>query len=339
MTKTITQLLADTTSSQNTGVQAKQWLKIIVDTAQKEMHFLQLVQQYTLQPGWKDLAVPIRSDFISSWQSSASEGSAVNYTQMDTLSTVTFTPSDSNYGIAISNRALRISNINLITAARDELTYKYKDLVDQAIRTAILGATDADSDTKGAQSLAGGDASGYGDTTTDVTDGDIITTDMVARARRLLMSTNCYYWSGGSMSKSSATKAPWVPTPAEPFVLVIAPEQQEAFLKDPQFINAAEYGAREPILNGEIGNYLGVKIVVSNNLPAKTSSDDGWNTNGHVCFLLKAKRCAGLTWGQRPRLKIIDYPSELEKRIILEMAYQAKVLHADAVVKLKVADA
>jgi len=329
-------LLADTTSSHNVDLQAKQWLKVIIDTARKMMYFLQVSRQLEVPQGYKDLVQPIRPDYITTWAASAAEGAAVSYTTMDTLKGITFTPTDKNYGIAISNRALRINAINLITAAREELSYKYAEEIDQAIRAAIEGATDATSTTKGAQTIYGGNASN----TVDVAAGDVLTTDLIAKARRLLMSTDCYYWTAaGEFAKSSAKKAPWMPTDAEPFVLFIAPEQYETLITDPQFVNAAEFGGREVVLNGEITQYLGIRIVVSPNLSAKTSADAGWATNGHVCLMVKSMRSVGLAWGQRPRIQMIDYPSELERRIILEMAYDAKAIHADAIVKINVADA
>jgi len=328
-----TLLLADTTSSHDTATQAKLWLDRIIEAAQKEMHFLQVVEEFDLPEGHKDLLVPTGS-WISSWSSSASEGAAVNYTTMDTISGVTFTPADANYGIAISNRALRVNRINLINEARKQLTYRYRDVIDQAIKTAIEGATAADADTAGMQVLYGGDASDA----VDVAAGDILTPELIKKAKRLLMSTACWYWNSGTFTKSSATKNPWRPTNDEPFVLFISPENWESLANDTQFTNAAEFGNNDPVLNGKIAKYVGVNIVVTDNLTAKSSSDTGWSTDGHVCYMVKAKKCAGLAWGQRPRIQVVDFPSELEKRIILEMAYQAKVLYDDAIVQINVAD-
>jgi len=48
-----------------------------------------------------------------------------------------------------------------------------------------------------------------------------------------------------------------------PDVLIIHPDQAEDLLKDTKFINAQAYGSREPILNGEIGQFAGLKVLVT----------------------------------------------------------------------------
>jgi len=54
--------------------------------------------------------------------------------------------------------------------------------------------------------------------------------------------------------------------------IVIHPAQENSLLKLPNFVNASQYGANTIILNGEIGNYLGTKIVVSNNITTATEN-------------------------------------------------------------------
>lgn len=332
------QELADTTTSHNTGLLAKKWLDKIMDAAKKKFFFLPVASEFDVPEGTKDLVIPYRYGYWSSLGTTVtdttSEGSAVTFTTMDTLKGLTLTPSPHAYGIAISYAALRKNQVNLITAAREELTDYYADVVDTAVATALAGATAATSTTKGSTTLFGGDA--Y--STATLASGDILTTDMVAKARRILMGKTAYYWSGSSFSASSEGKSPWYPEPNAPFVLFIAPEQEEVLLTDSQFVNAAEYGANDVLLNGEIGKYLGAKVVVSVNTPSYTNWGSG-SLAGHVCMLVKAKYAAALAWSQRPRLRIFDFPSELEQRVILEMDYAADDLHSDAVVLMKVADA
>jgi len=43
--------------------------------------------------------------------------------------------------------------------------------------------------------------------------------------------------------------------------LIIHPNQENALLKDAQFVDASVYGGRETVLGGEIGRYLGVKVI------------------------------------------------------------------------------
>lgn len=54
-----------------------------------------------------------------------------------------------------------------------------------------------------------------------------------------------------------------------PDVLVIPPNAEADLLKStsPSFIDASVYGDREPMLNGEIGKFAGLKVLVSQNIP------------------------------------------------------------------------
>jgi len=49
----------------------------------------------------------------------------------------------------------------------------------------------------------------------------------------------------------------------DPDTLVIHPNQMADLLKDTKFINASAYGGREPLLNGEIGKFAGLRVFVT----------------------------------------------------------------------------
>jgi N4-gp56 family major capsid protein len=48
-----------------------------------------------------------------------------------------------------------------------------------------------------------------------------------------------------------------------PDTILINPAQQQDLLKDTKFINSAAYGGREPLMNGEIGKFAGLRVLVS----------------------------------------------------------------------------
>jgi N4-gp56 family major capsid protein len=50
--------------------------------------------------------------------------------------------------------------------------------------------------------------------------------------------------------------------------LLINPAQQQDLLKDTKFINSAAYGGNTPLLNGEIGKFAGVRVLVSTQVAA-----------------------------------------------------------------------
>ena len=341
--KNIRQMLADTSSTDAHGsarsttyeLEPTMWLKEIVDAAQKLKFFEQAVSIHDLPKGTKDLVIPYRTAYIASgdWNYQSSENAEVTGTDLSNLDGATITPADAAYAINISYQAIRTNAVNLIQAAKQDLSEHYADVIDQGIVSAFNAATDATSSARGMQMLFGGDAT----TTATLRAGDILTTDLIVKARQRLMDTSCYYWSGGSEAVSSQAKNPWVPTAAEPFILFIGIPQEHGLLKDSQFINAAEYGNNEIILNGEIGKYLGVKVVSTVNTTAATTWGAGAEA-GHTCYLVKAKRCAALAYGLRPNLSVVDWKPYLMIRIILHMAYGISVIHPDAIVQVHVTD-
>ena len=65
-------------------------------------------------------------------------------------------------------------------------------------------------------------------------------------------------------ARNTVKKNKWKAT-----ALVIKPDFEASLLQDKRFTDASQYGDREPILNGEIGKFAGLKVIVSLNLPAK----------------------------------------------------------------------
>ena len=342
--------LGDTTTSDVQGTSATtyaleptKWLNQINEAAKKRHYFAQFVYQTTLQKGQFDVVIPYRTAYLSTMTDTTTEGGAITYTDLNNLDGIRLQPSPHAYGIAISNHALRTNAVDLIAAAREELTYYAGDVVDQAVATGMRDATAATNSARGVSIVYGGSGN-YKEA--DLAAGDVFTPELVADAKRKLMSSKQTYtdYSSG-FGISSASKNPWRPEPGDPFVLFIAPEQENALLKDPQFVNAAEYGSDKIVRNGEIGEYLGVKIVVTDNTPSYSSGDsctDGgsgtWATNGHRCIMAKPKAAAALAWGHEPELHVFDYPSELETRLVLEMSYATDSVHDDAIVWISVAD-
>ena len=322
------------------------WLKQIVDAAKQRHLALQFAYQTELQPGQRDVIVPIRTHYIGSgtantWAGTAGQGSAVSFTALTNLCGIVLSPVDQNYGVAMSNRAIRTNALDVIRHAREELVYVVGDEVDRAIFTEMAdNAYDAAAGARGAQTAWGGDAT----RASELAAGDVITTDLVAEAKRKLQSTTQTYPTlGTGDSIATVKKNPWMNEPGAPFVLFIAPEQEEAFLTDSQFISAAEYGSDKIIHNGEIGDYLGIKIVVSNNTrfyDASTTHDDTTTTAvaQHRCELIKAQKAVAFAWGLKPRLRVFDFPTNLETRLVIEQSYKASVLHRDAIVHIDVSD-
>ena len=311
MKQTVKELANETTtgSSGISTVQGKEWLKIILETAKKKMYFEQFAYVATVTKGNKDLAVPVATTNIS-FTCTATESTTRTLTEITSLNTVTFTPATCKLGAAISKDVVQTSQVDVVRYAREQMAYDAALKIDTSFATAIAAVSSP------AATLYGGSATA----TTNLSAGDVITTDLVAKAQRYLKANG------------------WVSEPDKPFVLFIPAVAEEAFLKDSQFVNAAEYGGNEVVANGEIGRYLGVRVVVSEQCPAATNWGGG-TTAGHTCFLVKAKVAYGIAYREKPTLDFEYEKDEAQYKIYLDMAYQCKTLQENAIVLIKVTDA
>lgn len=332
-----------------------------VDAAQPEMFFNQVLMQETCPFGNKDYVMKIRTKYLadSSWESSSAEysaGSVISKTQINTPNGIQFTPARENYMVQVSNEDIQTNAIDVARYCMDELKYAYVNKIDNAARNALLGAvvaaagtsaisgTEMSNTANGIQTIFGGDAT---DASDSLDTGDVITTALIDKAIRLLKSDAGYYWNSNVWTKSAVSKNAWIPTPSEPFVLFIAPEQAEVLFQDPAFENAAEYGGREVILNGEAKMYKGVHIVVTPKVPAFVTTQKlivqgnqmTFDVSGHVCALVKAKRCGAMVFRQNAEFKRWAMEEEDAVGLKLSMSYQAKALQSDAIVRIVVSDA
>ena len=342
------------TSATTYALEPTVWLRQIVDAAKQQQFFMQTAHMTETQKGQTDLIVPLRSKYLGSTgityaTSTPADGTAITATRIDNLDGVRLRPTIQASRVTIGNDQLRQNALDVMKAAQDELIYSVGEKIDIAVATAIGDAASTTSSTSGAQILYGGDATSDNTLAT----GDVITTDLVAKARRLIMTKNKQYRAstgngGGYGAVQTATVAgnPWTSTTEEPFVLYIGPAQQEAFLTDSQFTNAAEFGGRGPILNGEIPGYLGIRIVVTSNVEQVASGSEGpdaetANAGATMtrCILLKAKKSHAFCWGLKPKLSFFNNVPEISQDIVLESAYDIEVLHADAIIFIDVADA
>jgi len=311
MKQTVKELASETTTSSSgiSTVQGSEWLKTILETAKQKMYFEQFAYVAMTGKGIKDLAVPVATTNVS-FTSIATESTARTLTEIDNLNTVVFTPVTSKLGAAVSKDVVQTSQVDVVRFAREQMAYDAALKIDTAFATAIAAAASP------AATLYGGDAS----TTGTLATGDVITTDLVAKSQRYLKANG------------------WVSEPNRPFVLFVPAVCEEAFLKDSQFVNAAEYGSNEVVANGEIGRYLGVRVVVTEQCPS-ASTWGGGSLAGHTCFLVKAKVAYGIAYRENPSLDFEYKKDEATYYVYLDMAYHADTLQEGAIVLIKVSDA
>lgn len=105
----------------------------------------------------------------------------------------------------------------------------------------------------------------------------------------------------------------------EPDFMLIHPDQMHMLLKSSQFIDASKYGAREPLLRGEIGQISNMRVLVSTNC-----------TSGNA-LLISSKRAGKLAIKRHVDLKRWDNPSTDSIELYFYMEYGARVTDEDAV--------
>lgn len=311
MKQTIKELANETTTS-TTGVstvQGKEWLKVILTTAKKKMFFEQFAYVSTMQQGNKDHAVPICTTH-KTFSDTTTEATARTLTEIDNVTAVVFTPTIHKFGAAITKQVVRTSQVDYIQHARDEMAYYAALSIDTAFATAIAAASSP------AGTLYGGTAT----STATLAAGDILTPTLVNKARRYLKAIG------------------WYPEPDRPFVLFIPAVCEEQLLNDSQFTNAAEYGTNEVVMNGEIGKYLAVKVISTEQCPSASNWGAGGNLAGHTCFLIKGRVAYGIVYGVEPTLDSEYKKDEGEYKLYLDVEYQCKTLQENAIVLVKVLD-
>ena len=291
-----------------TGVVGKVWLNELIAAAKLKMFFEQFAYVTTAPQGNKDVAVPLYTSNLD-FSITSTEATTRVMTVIDNLSTVVFTPATQKMGVEISTDVVRTSQVDTIKFAREQLVYDASLNIDAAFNTVLAAATT--------------NAKLYGParaTRAALVAGDVLTTDLIAKMNRVLKAQG------------------WFSEPDKPFVLFISAAQEEALLKDSQFVNASEYGSNEIVMNGEIGRYLGIKVVSTQNI---TSFSDGGGSTyaGHLVYLAKAKVAYGIVYGQQPKLDFEYVKNQATYNIYLDMTYECKVLQGSAIQVLEVLDA
>ncbi len=272
--------------------------------------------------GSKDtkITVPVTTEHMSITNSKTEGTTARTLTEMESMSTVDFEIITTDFlqgAIAISKRLFMTCAVDLLAQARYSIAEDLSDDVDLALATA-LQSTSIDT-TNGV--VFGGDAT----TVTELAAGDVITTDLVADAIRIV--------------ENSKLKAKY---------MVISPYQKATFLKDSQFVNASEYGSNEIVLKGEIGNYLGLKIIVTTNgnfdhltsgLDTNEAATPGADMN--VCPVIGERKdgkkvSVGLAWKEMPNIGYEYEKDQAIHKIYYDQAFTTNIIFTEAVALIKV---
>jgi len=317
-------MLTDTTTSttQLSEMQGQDWVEKVVEYGEALRRFDQaaIINDWMVGKGDTTVTIPKSTSHLTITKSK-SEGSDRTMTEMSNLDTVSLTVSASSFhsgGIAISKEIATTSRVDLIAQARFAIAEELAQDVDTSLATAFQ-ATSITNVVFGDSTAT--DPSGLGA-------GDVITADLVVDAGTDLRSYN------------------WVP-----YLLFVHPIQAGQLKKDPQFNSAAEYGARDVLLKGEIGEYMGFKVIETTNAPAFASgatdtnqSSYTWGATGHVAIAVGTDRfgnnvSVALGWKEKPSIGYEYDMMSNEHRIYYDQAFATGIVQPTAVCLIKVSDA
>lgn len=306
-----------------TSMRPTQWAKEVVLFGEALRLLDQIVMVRDDMVGTKDtkLTIPTQESHLSITTSPIDttypEGTVRNFTIMDNTGTVDATIVNTDFlkgGIAIGKELFMTCALDLLSDAKRYIAEDLADDVDLAIATALQS-------TSVTNQLWGGDATQV----EDLTAGDVLTTDLVADARRQLALNNFV--------------AKW---------MVISPYNEATLLKDSQFVNAAEYGSNEIVLKGEIGTYLGMKVIVTTNANfSYTTGDTEVNeaaspgANSITIPVVGVNRAGQkasvvLAWKEKPHVDMEFEKNEARHLIFYDQAFTTSLIHLECISLIKV---
>jgi N4-gp56 family major capsid protein len=311
--------LSSTTSPNLAGLIPQIWEKQIIKDAQEKRMFEQFAFRNTTlmnTPG-KSVIMPVETNVTSMTQ--YGEGEEVTPEDLDTLDDKEFETEVDRRSFFLTYQAVKKTNLDLVAQRRSQMTNYAASVVDQTIAQAI--ALDGDN---AADILYGGDAT----TAATLEAGDILTPSKLSQAVTVLKTNK---WINQ------------INTPKQ-FVFFMGPEQGEAFREESQFIDVSKYGSNEVVMNGEIGRFIGVKIIETPNIPFKSATQadwsDGtnWAVDGNTCILTVGQIGYGIAWAEEPNIEYKKEPLEGKHFFVLSQDYKADTLQPKAIVLIKVAN-
>lgn len=342
------------------------WQGELSDAARMTMYFMDSVDVRTLPEKWTQYVVNYRNYYplsaTVSFDSTELTDSTSQFTNYGTshIDGVVIKPTPYSKAAVITNYGEYHNLRDLIRDKMDELSYALTDLIDLSISAALSAANEASSTVSYATQIYGGDT--YRDAS--LTAGCVLTPSLINYAEVLLSQKYSYYWNSSTFTKGTGIKNPWKNEPTDPFVLIVGPRQKQALRDSGQFMNASQYGDRVVISSGEIGDYLGIRVIVSNNVPTEaagaaasssyitanatystTTTLDGKTSASYPavditrCFLMKGRAAYTFVWGRTPQFLTWEKPWADMRGITLVCDFAGSIVHADAIVKIDVSDA
>jgi N4-gp56 family major capsid protein len=206
-------------------------------------------------------------DQISTEAAAATEGSAAAITEI-TSSELTATPSTYKNAVELTDEMLERTNVvTFMDEAMRRLGYGMALKLEKDIRVKLEAAVNA-----------GANAGQLVDKT-----GSQFAATFFADARRIIR-------------KNAPNVQP------NEFIAVVHPDHMIALEKDTQFVDASVYGSSTALLTGEIGKFLGIRMLVSDVGRQGAADFDSDATNDQDCWVL-GPDAFRVVWKRKPQVK------------------------------------
>lgn len=311
--------ITDTSTANVTDLQDTFLSPDVAEFAEAMRYFQQAVVPNTALIGSRDktIRIPVTTSHRDI-DTSHTEGAERTYTEMTNLDSVDITPGFKLGAIAIAKELVDTSRVDLVETAK----HMVAEDIEEDLEVHITEMIDTYVTTN---VVYGGDAT----TPATLATGDKITVDLVADAIKKIKDNNFI-----------------------PKLCFIGTAQEAVFYKSSQFTNAAEYGGREVVLNGEIGKYLGVKIITTSLTQSYdgTDQDKGiaggtgvWTPDGTSCQMIGFNKGKippiVLAWKEKPSIAYEYLKRYANHYIYYDACYAAKPVQEKACCLIKVSDA
>lgn len=327
MLKTYKELVAagitDTATSNVSYVQGQDWTSSIIHFGEDLRRFDQCAVIANIADGDNKYTFPLVTG-AQSVTTSSTEGDTRTNTEMTDISykTVTINAEHFKRGLyTVSKQILKTSRVDLAKLARYKIANALARDVDQDIRNALMSPNVTNV-------VYGGNATAAA----TLENGDIFTTDVIAKSMRQLELNNF-----------------------TPRYLYVNPYQMEAIRQDAQFMSAAQWGSQEVIkggwLRGQEARYAGLSIIMSTNVQNRAAAEtdvnavsDAYAVAGTCCIMVgehptDGKCAVGLAWKEKPAIGYIYEPDEAVHKFFYDQAYRCTELQVSAISLLKVSQA
>lgn len=290
--------LSDTASLND--IVPEQWKRTIVDYFKPNLVIASLADVQEMSEGdtfnipkWVDDTITIDSH---------TEGADVTVSQM-TDANVAVTPQTYAARIQISDQSVRrsFSSVNLMQRASQVIGEKMA----QHVETKVIGDLQTDFAIGGSNAGQVIDGTGTSRTAT-------LIKQKFSEAVKIFASNNVRYTAGRG-------------------VAVMRPEEYQLLLDDDSFVDAGIFGGREAILNGEISQYKGFRIVLSTLIDRSSDADSDSTDDLDMWFVLPGY--GSLAYLAMPRLETQRRADFLTTEVIGSIDYGYATVQPELVVR------